>query len=379
MKTTRTILIIVLIIIILPFFGYFLWIIQKDHALDLMIVNKSVIDDKSNEVRSVNWVLNYNKIVKSSKNSYDYTRDYYGFYPEPLYETEYIRSFKLEDIPVVSDLYDGVYFVDNEGVKPEMVNDAIKTEYGGLNQNDYLLLKEMYEKGKLLIAEDNFFSEPTPDLVRFNTEQLLDVYSLHWKGKMFKNISLNKVQEKLGQQWIDAYEKYYNQTWRFDGPGLIIINEKQKRILVLPTDQYMMTEYPTISTDSDLAAFYNIPEDIDFDGWFQIVYEGKNQVISWLDLHLNEQGVNLFKKTGLESKFPIVIALSHDHQYFISGDFSKQNVMLGCSKSRVLSGSISGLCKIAGEKPGPFFHNYYVPFMSSVFQNYLKSKEYNKE
>lgn len=375
MKTTRTVLVILAIIIILPFLGYLLWIIQKDQPLDLMIVNKSVANVHSNEVKAFNWVLNYKKIVKSTRSTYDYTRDYYGFFPDPVYEGDYIKSFKLEEIPALIEQYDGLIFLDNAGVESKALGNGKAAFYGGFNQNDYLLLREMYSKNKLIVAENNFFSEPTEDLVRYNTEQLLDVYYLHWKGKLFKNLDQKKVEDEIGKKWIDVYTQTNNSSWDLEGPGLILLNNKQSRILVLPQSTYMVSDYPTINTDEELASFYSLPLSVPYDGWFQVVYEGKNQVISYFNLQLNEAGREVLKSGGLDYIFPATIALNSDHHYFLAGDFSKQDVMLTCSKSRLLSGSLSSFCKLIEGSPAPFFQNYYVPFMSTILENYLNGKD----
>ena len=378
MKTTRTVLILLSVIIVLPIIGYFLWIIQKDRILDLMIINKTVLTENSNEVKSLNYVLNYKKILKSTENTYDYNRDYFGFFPQPVYEGEYIKSFKMEDVESISDQYDGLIYLDNEGVVSNRLGKGLASRYGGFNQNDYILLKEMYNKNKLIIAENNFFSEPTEDLVRFNTEQLLDVYSLHWTGKLFKNLEKKKISQEIKEEWFEIYKNQYNSEWNYEGSGMVLFNKRQSRILVLPASEYMQSEFPSINTDPDLASFYNLPEEIPFGGWFQLVYEGKNQVISHFDLNLNEKGIELLKNSGLEAEFPASIALNEGHHYFFAGDFSKQNVFLACSKNRFLSGSLNGICKLMSGNPGQFFQNYYVPLMSTVFDNYLNSKEEKK-
>ena len=103
MKTAKILLVLLAIIVLIPLFGYFLWVVQKSDKMDLMIVNKTVEKVSENEMRSLNWVLNYNKIVKSSSNSYNYEKDYFGYHPEPVYENQYIRSFRLDEIETLKE------------------------------------------------------------------------------------------------------------------------------------------------------------------------------------------------------------------------------------------------------------------------------------
>lgn len=373
MKTAKILLVLLAIIVLIPLFGYFLWVVQKSDKMDLMIVNKTVEKVSENEMRSLNWVLNYNRIVKSSSNSYNYEKDYYGYHPEPVYENLYIKSFRLDEIETLKDQYEAIIYLDNEGVKLSGSGKSKDSYYGGFNQNDYLLLKEMSEAGKMIIAEYNFFSEPTEDLVRFNTEQFLDIYSVHWRGKYFNNLEKKKVEKDIGVDWITNYKDMTGEEWLFKGKGIVLINDKQSRILVLPSEEYMTEEFPSIETSGDIASFYKVKESLPYTGWFQIVYEGKNDVISNFNLNLNEEGRKVLMNSGLESKFPATIALNNPHQYFFAGDYSKQWVFLACSKVRIVSDLMHVYCSSRAKNPSQFFHNYYLPLTSVIFEDYQSS------
>lgn len=373
MKTAKAILIILIIFVIIPGFGYFLWIVQKDTKIDLMIVNKTVERVTQNEFKSLNWALNYSKIVKSSSNTYDYQRDYFGYFPEPIYKNAYIQSFKLNDLFTLKEKYDGLIFLDSKGVENNINDSGMKSFYGGFNQSDFLLFREMMAANKLVIAEYNFFSEPTEDLVRFNTEQLIDVYSVLWEGKYVAQLDKAKVTGDIDEKWLEVYRENTGNDWEFSGPGLVLINEKKSRILVLPSELYMTETYPSILTNAELAAFYGVRESIPYCGWFQIVYEGKNEVISNFDLNLNEEGKKILMNNGLECNFPATISLAKPHQYFFAGDYSKQKVYLGFSKNRVVSLLTKTICKMRGDKPSEFFHNYYLPMYTIILKNYSSS------
>ncbi|MCF8381083.1 MAG: RNA-binding protein [Bacteroidales bacterium] len=373
MKTVKIVIILIALFVIIPGLGYFLWIVQKDSKLDLMIINKSVEKISKNEFRTLSWVLNYDKIVKGNSNSYDYEKDYFGYHPEPIYKDLYIQSFKLSDLSTFKEKYDGLIFLDNKGVENSKSTFSNSRFYGGFNQSDFLLLKEMSAANKLIIAEYNFFSDPTEDLVRFNTEQFIDVYSVLWEGKFMDNLNREKIGEELDPKWLDIYLEYTGYEWDFNGSGLVLINSKQSRILVIPSDMYMTKNYPSINTKSELAAFYGVKETVPYTGWFQIVYEGKNEVISSFDLNLNDAGKQMLMNSGLECTFPATIALSNPHQYFFAGDFSKQKVFLSYSRNRVVSELTHLLCRMRGNKPGQFFHNYYLPMFSTILKDYNSS------
>lgn len=77
--------------------------------------------------------------------------------------SEIINLAEQNDVIYLTDTY-GVYFNDwyrgiNRSRRSRMI-------YGGLNNSDYLLLKEMCDRNKLVIAEYNTLGHPTPPLER---------------------------------------------------------------------------------------------------------------------------------------------------------------------------------------------------------------------
>ncbi len=371
MRATRILLIILAIFIVLPFIGRFFWVLQKGRKMEIMIVNKTVPKDSHNEVKSLTWVLNYNKILKTDNARYNFEKDYYGYHPDAPAEEWKIRSFRIADLPSICDKYSALIFLDNQGVKLVGNRPNLSPNfYGGFNQNDYLLLKNMMEAGKLIVAEYNFFSDPTEDLVRYNTEQMLDIHCLGWRGKFFSNLSAEKITEELEPKWIDRYTSINGQDWAFQGPGLVLINVKQNRIIVLPRDEFMEKDYPDVVTKKDYASSRKLPEKNAFSSWFAIVYQGENEVISNINLNLNEKGRSVMMSNGLECSFPAVIKSTQHPFYFIAGDFSKEDVSLALSRVRIINDIFRMIEGNMTENPKMFFHTFYVPFMSSIFAEY---------
>ncbi len=373
MKTTKVILITLAVIISVPLIGRLIWSLQKGKKIDLMIVNKTVPSVSKNEVKSLNWVLNECKILKSSNVRYNYMHDYYGYHPEDNDKGHSVISYKLEEIDGFRDKYECLLFLDNKGVAgTEHDND--EGYFGGFNQNDYLLLKNMISNNKLIVAECDFFSETTEDLVRYNTQNLIDVYHLGWRGKYFKDLSNENLAEEIGSEWMDYYKEYENTNWAFEGPGLAFINEKQHRIVVIPAKEYMIRKFPSVITSAEFAEQMNVPERTAYTGWFYMVYPGKNIVISSFDMNLNPEGEQLLRSNGLTGIFPATIKSANDKFYFIAGDFSKQNVNMASSRIRIVNDVIMRVYGNMTETPGKFFQTYYVPFMSEILENYYKEK-----
>lgn len=372
MKKSGYLIILLAILLLLPVMGHFLWMVQKQKPLNLMIVNKTVPSSSENEVKSLNWVLNYEKVSKTGNEAYDFSKDYFGYHPDALNQERAIRAYRLEELPEIKAEYDGLIYLDNEGVEYKTPGYSSITHYGGFNQTDYLLLKEMIANNKLVITEFNFFSDPTEDLVRYNTEQLMDIYTLRWKGKFFKDLDKKKIANEIDIKWLDSYKEINQKEWDYSGAGLVLCNEKQDRIVVLPAEGYMEESFPTIETSSENKDLYNLPSRTAFEGWFEIVYPGGNEVISNINLNLNEAGVELMKKNGLDPVFPACIKMTDKPVYFLTGDFSKQDVVLAWSKMRILSDLCRGICRGRTKNPKQFFQTYYIPFMSTIIERYHK-------
>jgi hypothetical protein len=372
MKTNKILFVLVVVILALPFAGRLFWLMKGSKTLNILIVNKSVEKTSFNEVKALNWTLNFEKYENSGGELYDFKNDYLGYYPEAPDEERRIKSFKLEDIKSLAEKNDALFFIDNSGVKINKTGKKISkiTFYGGFNQNDYSLLKEMVGLQKLVVAEYNFFSPPTEDLVRYNTEQFLDIYSLGWIGKLFEDISKDKLSGFVPAEWFDLYKQNYKSDWEFTGPGLILINQSQNRIVILPSDKYMNSGYPDIITDMQNASHYNIPEKTAYSGWFEISYQGKNKVISHFNLNLNQDGVAILKKNGIEPEFPAVIESVNNKFFYIAGDFSKVNSNLLTSRFSFLSSILLKMNSSKTDNPDRFFQTYYNSLLTTILKDY---------
>lgn len=375
MKTIRILIVLLIIFVGIPLLGRMFWVLKRSKPIDILIVNKTVPAVSRNEVKALNWVLNYQKYVKTSRTHYDYELDYFGFFPNAPESDRLIKSYKIEDFPELVSKYNALFFIDNSGQALKTKNYTGKFDwYGGFNQNDYLLLKEMMANHKLILAEYNFISDPTPDLVRYNTEQLIDIYHVGWEGKYFSNLSKEKMLKEIPGHWIDNYAELNGKVWDYTGKGIVLINKSLGRIIVLPSGKYSTGSYPTVVTDKQNSKKYKLPAKAAYAGWFNVVYPGNNHVISNLDLNLNTEGISLLKDNGLESIFPIVIVSPDTHFYYVAGDFSKTPVYYDFSRLSFVSVLFKGVLSQFKNNPNMFFQTYYTNLLSSVIGNYYKEE-----
>ena len=175
-KPLLIVLIIVAVILALPVALCLKWVFQEKKPLDVIIVDKTVPAITRENHRSLMWVLTNERFVKKeNKSSYSFRKDYYGFYPlKPLREKQFKRKdYRLAELIELSEAYDALYYTDLYGV---FFNDwyhglnknrRSRKLYGGMNNNDYLLMVEMKNRDKLVILEYNTFDYPTASLERY--------------------------------------------------------------------------------------------------------------------------------------------------------------------------------------------------------------------
>ena len=123
--------------------------------------------------------------------------------------------------------------------------------YGGLNNNDYLLINEMRNRNKLIILEYNTFDYPTPAFESYRTQEKLGINLQAGQA----NISELDTTSKDFPIWMTAmYRKQYKKPWTFTKPGIVLLNEKN--ILVLEEGTHLKNPFPHIVTDEANCAKY---------------------------------------------------------------------------------------------------------------------------
>src|SRR4051812_11902692 len=167
---SRMILIGILIILATPLWMRIAWEIGNKKALNLLIVDKTVLNSNSYKHRSVNWILDYDKYTKSNGSFYDINKDYYGFFPRDneKYLIQDFEKMSESELDSIAAVYDMVYFTDtygilsNEWYRHRDINENSESIYGGLSEKDILLLKKMKERNKPILTEFNTIGYPTP-------------------------------------------------------------------------------------------------------------------------------------------------------------------------------------------------------------------------
>jgi len=221
MKKSLILFIIILIVILFyPVLNIVKWGVQPKRPLDVLILDKTVPTFDRYNHKSFHWILTHNKYVKGNNRLYSYKKDYFGFVPlRPLRDKKWDpRRIRFAEIIELADSLDALYYADTYGVYfndwYHGINRSNRSRliYGGLNNSDYSLLKEMKDRDKLVIAEYNILSYPTAPLERNKTENIFDIHWTGWAGKYY--MDLNPATNPEIPKWIiKLYEKHNLETW----------------------------------------------------------------------------------------------------------------------------------------------------------------------
>jgi hypothetical protein len=382
-KTLLIIFLILAVIIAVPVINLIRWNLQEKKPIDIILVDKTVPTLERDHHKSFNWILMNDRFVKRENNeSYSYIKDYYGFSPKrPLREKQWERNdYRLTDLINLAEKNDAIYFADTYGVFfndwYEGINKSRKSRklYGGLNNNDFLLIKEMKDRNKLIILEYNSFDYPTAQFESIRTQEKLGISFSGWTGRYFS--SLDSTSKDFPIWMTSMYRKQYKKAWTFTKAGIVILKEKE--ILVLEQGIHLNSPMPHIITDSSYCRKYGLPSSVAFDKWFDIIDPMENQIVSRFKIETTAIGDTLLASNNLFSKFPAVIQDPVSQRiYYFSGDFATNNVPYWTSRFEGVSKLRGILYSEKPDDPRRFFWLYYRPLIKGIltdYRNSIKSK-----
>ncbi len=371
-------------LIVLSGAGFLGWLFKPKKELDIFILDKTVPTKERREHKSLHWVLNHERFVKPNKKRYNLSKDYFGFYPLSSEKEEFnFKSLAMADLKPLAKSVDLAYYTDTYGVyyKDWYSNKSPKLKprqkvYGGLNQTDYLFLKELKERDKTIITEFVMLGEPTSGLVREKTEALFKLKWRGWVGKYFQSLDTSKTGPAAVPNWIvKLYMNRHNERWDFDEGGLVLVH-KYGKVIILEDHNELNGKAPQIKTDSVFCKKYNLPAEIPYHNWFDVVLnKGDNNVPAVFDTNPTQKGDSLLKANGLKASFPAIIHKEDDYNFFyFAGDFSDNPVKTWYSNFEGIRKINSILCTAENNSPKAFFWHYYVPLVDKILNDTYDKK-----
>ena len=368
------------VLFILYFLLHMVWVFKPKKHLNVYILDKTVTSNDRPEHKSVVWLLNYNRFVRPDSKKYSLEDDYYGFIPIDINKDLFdFKSIRINEVDATASVYDAAYFTDCYGVysfewyKGKSKQIHSQKVYGGLNQNDFLLLKRMKEVGKLIIGEYNMFSTPTNALVRSKTEMLFDITWSGWSGKYYS--TFNPKESNGPPEWMpNLYESQHKMEWPVSKNGIVLLSN-DGLIEVLIQGEQLNSTIPKIVASTDGAKKYKIPESVGFEQWFEIVQPGPDtEVPASYFLNLNKEGLDVFQRLGLNPQFPAIVRTKNSNSFYFAGDFAENPAKMFTSK--MIGGEWVNLFLYKYTEQGKinFFYKFYTPLMTGILDDYYLNK-----
>jgi hypothetical protein len=378
-KTLLIVIIILAVIVALPVINLIRWTFQSKKPIDIILVDKTVPTLEREKHKPFNWILTNERFVKKeSKSSYSYIKDYYGFTPNrPLREKQWERNdYRLTDLINLAEKNDAIYFADTYGVFfndwYKGINKSRKSRklYGGMNNNDFLLLKEMKDRNKLIILEYNTFDYPTAQFESVRTQEKLGITFSGWTGRYFSTLDTTGKDFPI---WMTSmYRREYRKPWTFSKPGIVILKEKD--IIVLEEGTTLKNGMPHIITEPEYCSKYGVPASVAFDQWFDIIEPHDNKILSKFKIETTSIGDTLLSMNSLLSEFPAVVQEPvSSRMYYFSGDFANYDVPYWTSRFKGVE-KLKGI--LYSDKPDDtrrFFWLYYKPLINGILSDYYDS------
>ncbi|MFP4555766.1 MAG: hypothetical protein ACLFNU_02740 [Bacteroidales bacterium] len=354
------------------------WSFKDKKELNVYILDKTVTRIDRPKHKSLTWLLKNERFVLSGNKKYSHKKDYYGFFPKNLKNGEFeFKNLRVNEVDEFAETYDALYYADCYGVysfewyKGKSTPIRSQKVYGGLNQNDYLLMKSMLDQNKLVIAEYNMFSTPTNALVRSKTENLLGIKWGSWSGKFFETFDVSSSNGP--PEWMkNLYESQHIGAWPDDSSGLILISN-DGILEILTTEEHLNNAKPIIQTTSSALKKFSLKQDALFEQWFEFISPGKNIVHSTFFIDANPKGIETLKKIGLSPVFPAVIQGKDSNYYYFCGEFTENPTLMWTSKLSGAQWINHALCKYNAPQRAIFFKQYYNPLVRSILNEYYQT------
>lgn len=390
-RTTKRKIIVLTIfytIILTPLILWILWLLTPKKEISALIFDKTVLKKECVEHRGFNWILKNFKYVKKDRSFYQISKDYYGFFPlenEKFFVKDF-NNLNEFDIERLSRDYDMTYYTDMYGIyREEWSRQKEYTEhspriYGGMEYNEFLFLKKMKEKRKLIISEFNFIHHPTSYEVRKNVEDLFGFKWTGWTARYFDSFDTIK-NEELPRWVIRLYREQHNGTWPFTKDGIVFVHENST-ICILENETDLNYPVPKIKTTDYGVDKYNIPSEINYPYWLDITFT-KNQInrtISTYNIYPNERGDSILRRYNIPIVFPAFFEHDDDYRfYYFAGDFVDSDINFNFVYFKWSDYIQKYINRDNNFNSRIYFNwNYYVPIVKKIMKDYYKELEYNR-
>ncbi len=378
--------IVVAVIIVFVMVLFAGWFVKPSKTLNVAVLDKTVLsyseDDsiKKDSVyrkhRGLFYLLNQQKYVKSDGSKYDYKTDYYG----PMLDKSgaYDHDVELKEIKTTPDL---VYLADAYGLGNDSYGyfNGGSPENAGINSDDMSVVSFAYENGAHIIGETTLFSSPLSDSVYSQLTTLFGIKQKKWIGRYI--VDLQDFTDV--PNWAKPmYEQQEGVEWRFSGPGILLVSNEGKIIILEQNTDFNSKNLLSISMNEKYSDEFSGISSCNFYNWFELIdTDYSTEHLATFEFDLNEEGMHKIKQI---SKVPRFCAISRKHEkghapvYYFAGDFNDYtagdrfgNFLFSNQFYKFFSFDRQG--DITN-----FFWNFYNPLMRKILDDISSDEHSNK-
>ncbi|MBQ1454018.1 MAG: hypothetical protein IIZ23_08610, partial [Ruminococcus sp.] len=309
---------------------FVIWHLQPKKVLKIALMDKTVLsysedddiikDNVYRKHRGFFWIANQQRYVKADGSSYDYKTDYFG----PMLDEEgaYDHSVEFVDADTKPDL---VYLSDAYGLGNDTFGyyNGSTPLNGGINDDDMSYLNFAYESGATIVAETALFSSPLSDSVRGQLINLLGVTPTKWIGRYIVDLEdFTDVPD-----WAPPmYEQQEGVEWRFTGPGILLVSEDGKIIILEQNTDFNTKDLLKIYLNDDYKSEFSGCGSCNFYNWFELVQPNYGvENIATFEFDLNATGMEKIREISKTPRFCAIARRQEEGYapvYFFSGDFN---------------------------------------------------------
>ncbi|MDO9552987.1 hypothetical protein [Rhodonellum sp.] len=371
------------IFLAIPLGAFLLWNLVPKATLNVIIVDKTVVNLDFQEHSSIHWTLNHLRYVKPNGDFFNFKEDYFGFFPakdgtHSIKDLNGLTDQKIDELVEKTEL---IYFSDTYGVyendlEKEALQGPSKKIYGGMDKADLNFLQKAYSEEITIISEFNTIASPTPKAIKNEFETLVGLKWTGWIVRYFDELD-TLLNDELPFWMIDSYNKQHDKQWDLKGSGLVFLKDTGK-IEILEYEKHTLNKVPIITTGTAFRNKIGIPEFVWYPYWFDIVLIDRDfDVISYYDINPTGEGLEMLREMGLPRYFPAVVVKPNGKGkfYYFSGDFA-DNVI---SNSSFRFYGIAKLWRMFMDaedysQRNSFFWNYYFPLMRYILDDVNKKE-----
>ncbi|SER44094.1 hypothetical protein SAMN04487944_104131 [Gracilibacillus ureilyticus] len=302
-----------------------LWFSQNGKELEVVIIDKTVLDDSYREHSGLVWALNHLKYRKEDGTTYNMEEDYYGIKPNKESEKYELipppDSYDKTDLIYIADTY-GVYDQDSSLNSNGMNGAHSELLYGGMEEEEWqqIASRLQQEKPATLIVEFNSLSFPTNEKVRQSMEQFLGVERSGWIGRYFESLDpdLNGDIPK----WVTDE---HPDIFKYEESGFLLVNEQKNEVVLLKSEQHLKGKGISIQFTKEGQEKFNMDKSAAYYNWFDIVSaSGPTETLAEYNWDLTDKGKELLAEYSIPQQFASITENKRNSatSYYFAGDYN---------------------------------------------------------